>query len=544
MVRSICLLGLVLSSFHANRLEAILVDGASADWPVDAPSVSDPAGDGQSSSADFRKLSVTNDAYNLYLLVEFENPVNLRFADLRLYIDADNNPSTGTTYSGRGMDFSWDFDLNRGTSTLTDRGDIGRGNFIERLAPEGSSTIHEIAVSLEALPAARSGEPVHIALIEENSLDRIPDIGSSLAYNFSGPLSVQPMPIVTQKSRRSVRIVSWNVLRDAPFEGNNLEPFRRVLFAINPDIAILQEIYDTPTNTVLEFFQKNMQIPIGEEWSITRNNDCITVSRYPTEGSWSVDGNLVSRHATEDVLGYRLLIANAHLPCCNSGEDGRIEESANILNLIEVRLNDPTPAPQSIIIGGDLNSGGLAPELIDLTTTIVPLEMASPRHVYQYDQYSWGSDGLSRFGSSKLDFFLFDPATVFRQKAYTLDTDLLPQSALTAMGLQANDTFVSDHLPLVLDLSSRHLPSALQATPMLANGDCLSSWWGKLNGFIYPVVLHERLGWLRLHETAEGFWYADEDGSWFWTGPEIYPWFYSVTGEEWQYDHLHRNNSK
>jgi hypothetical protein len=236
-----------------------------------------------------------------------------------------------------------------------------------------------------------------------------------------------------------------------------------------------------------------------------------------------------------------LLIVNAHLPCCNSGEDGRIEESANLLSVLNSRLSDQTGAPQSILIGGDLNSGGLAPELIDLTTTLVPLEMASPRHVYEYDQYSWGSLGSS-FGSSKLDFFLFDPKTVFRKKAYTLDTDLLPQDALNAMGLQANDTFVSDHLPLVLDLTSRTLPAKLQAAPMEANGDTVSSWWGKLNAFIYPVILHKRLGWLRLYETETGFWYAKEDGSWHWTSPELWPWSYSVTAEAWQYDHLHRND--
>lgn len=528
---------LSILSLTGTGLEAIIVDGNPADWSADALAINDPAGDGQSSGADFRSLSMTNDAYNVYLLVEFEDPVNLRYADLRLHIDADNDAATGTAYAGRGMDFSWDFDRNRGTSTLPSRGDIGRGNLIERLAPDGASSIHEIAVSLEALPAVRAGEPIHIYLIEENSFDRIPDVGETLAYTPAGALSVQAMPIATDKSSRSVRIMSWNVLRDAPFEGNNIDPFRRVVAAINPDIAILQEIYDTPTDTVLTFFRNNLQLPAGQEWSIARKNDCITVSRFPIEGSWGSDGNLVSRHETESVLGYQLLIANAHLPCCTNGESGRIAESAKLLGILADRIRDQTSAPQSVIIGGDLNSGGLAPELIDLTTSLMPLEMASPRHVYQYDQYSWGSLGSS-FGSSRLDFILFDPRTVFRQKAFTLDTDLLPPEALARMGLQANDTFVSDHLPLVLDLAPRYLPSRLQAGPMAANGETQSAWWGRINGFIHPVILHERLGWIRVYESADGLWYAREDGSWHWTSPEVWPWSYSVGDEAWQYDHL------
>lgn len=523
--------------FAPGLLHGILVDGDPADWNTAAPHVSDPLADGQSSGPDFRKLTVTNDAYNLYFLVEFEEPVNLRYTDLRLYIDADNDASTGTALSGRGMDFVWDFDRNRGTSTLTSRGDIGRGNLIHRIAPDAASTIHEIAVSLEALPAVRSGEPVHLSLIEENSFDRIPDIGNTLAYTASGPLAVQGMPIQTRQSRRAVRIMSWNVLRDAPFKGDNLAPFRRVLSAVRPDIVIFQEIYDTPTEELLTLFRNTLQLPSSSRWEIARNYDCITVSRYPIENSWPVDGNLVSRLETEEALGYQLLIVNAHLPCCTSGESGRVSESRRILNLLEIRLNEITPAPQSLIIGGDLNSGGLAPELIDLTTALLPLEMASPRHLYAYDQYTWGSLGSS-FGSSKLDFILFDPATLLRQKAFILDTDLVPADALSALRLEANDTFVSDHLPLVLDLSSRFLPSLLHAGPMAPDGSCTSAWWGRINGFLYPYVLHERLGWIRVLESANGFWYAPMNGSWFWTGPDVHPWVYDVANDVWAYNHM------
>lgn len=540
-VRPLGILFLAISgSLHAVQ-PAILVDGDATDWPADALTVTDPAGDGQRAGADFRRLSVANDAYNLYLLVEFSDPVTLFDADLRLLIDADNNPATGTPSDGRGMDFSWDFDRNRGTSTLTSRGDIGRGNLIHRLAPYTASTVHEIAVSMEALPAARAGEPIYLSLVEENSFDRIPDLGVSLAYTPTGPLAVQRLPIETRRTPRTVRIMSWNVLRDAPFKSStDLARFLRVLTAVQPDIVLLQEIYDEPTTEILALFRKNLQLPTGFEWQIARNHDCVTVSSLPIEGSWPSNGNLVSRHATEDILGYQLLIGNAHLPCCTDGEDGRIAESANMLNLIEVRLNDTTPAPQSLLIGGDLNSGGLAPELIDLTTGPVPLEMASARHVYQYDQFSWGSRGSS-FGSSKLDFLLFDPATVMRYKAFLIDTDLLPASALTALGLVSNDTYLanqSDHLPLVVDLISPALPDILHASPMAANADSVSDWWGAFNAYLYPIIQHKRLGWHWLREAGEGLWYAGEDGNWFYTRPDLYPWFYSVSEAEWQYDHL------
>lgn len=505
-------------------LHGVIVDGDTSDWPVDATIVTDPVGDLQTGTQDFVGLRVTNDAYNLYLLVEFNSPVNLRTIDLRLYIDADNDPGTGMLVSGRGMDFSWDFDQNRGTSTLTSRGDIGRGNLIERVAPDALATRHEIAVSLEALPAARTGEPIHIALIEENSFDRIPDIGSTLPYVLTGPLAVQPVPIDTNRTTGTVRIVSWNVLYDSPFKAANQAAFIRILTALQPDIVMFQEIYNTPTDTVVSYFRNYLQIPQGQTWHAARQGDCITVSRFPIEGSWSASNNIVSRHDTVQALGSHLLIGNAHFPCCEN-ESGRVLESGTMLQVIGSRLADPVGAPQAVIIGGDLNSGGIAPELIKLTTELLPLEMASPRHVFEYDQFTWGSLGSS-WGSSRLDFLLFDPATLFRHKAFIVDTDMLPADALAEMGLLAGDTFISDHLPLVFDVRSPHLPDLLQAAPMAGDGSTESAWWGPINGYHYPLVHQADMGWIWLYETGNGYWFCDADARWYWTGPDHYPWMW------------------
>jgi hypothetical protein len=517
-----------LACFTAMPLEGIQVDGGSTDWVDVGVGMVDPTGDAPLSGPDITGLKVTNDGYNLYLLVEFDAPVNLRFADLKLMLDADNNPATGTADSGRGMDFTWDFDRNRGTSTLTSRGDIGRGNLVERIAPDASSAFHEIAISLEALPAALSGEPVHIFLVEENSLDRIPDAGMVFSYSLDGPLSVQPMPIDTRKANGSLRIVSWNVLRDAPFKSGNEEAFFRILTALNPDIVMFQEFYDVPTNFLLQYFSDNFQTSSSQQWEIARMHDCITLSRFPITDSWPSDGNIVSRHGTADAIGVDLLISNNHFPCCEN-ESGRVREAGNVIQLLQARLNDTTTNPQSILIGGDLNSGGRAPELIDLTTSLMPLEMASPRHVYEYDQYTWGSLG-SFFGSSRLDFLLFDPATLFRHKAFILDTDLLPAGALTEMGLQAGDTFLSDHLVLVMDVRSPNLPDVLQADPMAADGSTESSWWGGINGLDYPWIHHDQLGPVRIYESGNGFWSRESSGIWFWTGQDTWPWIYIPKG--------------
>ncbi len=503
----------------------VLIDGDFSDWEAIPSAVVDPAGDGNNSTADFTAVKITNDAYNLYVQVTFASPVNLRTADLKLYIDADNDPLTGIPMNDRGMDFVWDFDRNRGTGTLLSRKDIGRGNLIQRIAPDGASMWHEFAVSLEALPAVAAGQPVHLLLIEENSGDRIPDTGIQLSHLANGPLAVQPIPLTTEQARGTIRIVSWNVLRDAPFEGSsNRAAFLRVMTAIRADIILLQEVYDTSTEEVLDFFQQNFQVPAGSEWHIARRSDCITVSRFPITGSWPVDGNLVSRQQTAEAIGVDLLIANVHFPCCEN-ESGRLQESVKLVGVLEDRLLEETARPQSLIIGGDLNSGGLAPELVLLSNAFMPLEMASPRHLTTNDQYTWGSRGSS-FGSSRLDFILFDPATLFRQKAFILDTDLVPVETLSELGLNANDTFVSDHLPLVMDVRSPHLPGFLAAAPMAADGSTTSAWFGAFNAVDYPQIEHERLGSLTVFDDDDRYWFGMAAGGWLWTNPETYPWIY------------------
>jgi len=507
-----------------NVLNAIVIDGLTADWVGVETILEDSEGDQGSFGPDIIEVRLTNDGYNLYALLAFSSPVDLRDTGIRMRIDADNNPLTGIAENGRGMDFTWEFMDNRGTSTLTSRDDIGRGNLVERIAPDGPSVIHEFAVSLEALPAVAAGEPVHLSFSADQGGDRIPEIGSSLSFTVSGPVAVQPLPIEAKRDPGLIRVVSWNVLRDAPFENNNEEAFIRILKALQPDIFMLQEVYDTSSEVIRQIFEDNLQTRPGEQWQFARQQDCITLSRFPILGYWSSDGNLVSRHETAEYIGSNLLIGNAHFPCCDN-ESGRIRESFNILSVIEARLDEAQPVGEAIIIGGDLNSGGIAPELINLTTGRVPLEMSSPRHLYEYDQYTWGSRG-SFWGSSRLDFLLFDPATIFRHKAFVLDTDMLPPEALDDLKLQRNDTFISDHLPLVLDLRSPNLPEGLDADPMAVDGSTESEWFGMLNGFHYPDIEHESLGWIRMYEEGSDYWIRPTEGPWLWTGPTSYPWVY------------------
>jgi endonuclease/exonuclease/phosphatase family metal-dependent hydrolase len=516
----------LLFLFSCTALSAITVDGSVEDWVgLPSESVNDPVGDPEWLGADFVALAATQDDYNLYLRVEFAAPINIRTSGLRLYLDADDNSETGVPFDGRGMDLIWDFDRNRGTNSLASRSDVGRGNLLSWIAPDDFGSIFEIAVNLEVLPAVREGRPLHLFFNDDNSRDRIPDQGSILSIVPSGPLGAQPEIINPDRNAGSLRLLSWNVLRDNVFDGTaNRAAFLRVLQALQADILLLQEIYETDSSEVLAFIEENFQVQAGGQWYLARNYDCITVSRFPIERSWLVDGNLVTRVDTRAQLGRYTVIANVHFPCC-SNESGRVREAGNLLATMETALAEAAYGPQAAIVAGDLNSGGLAPELILLRNGERSLEMANCRHLEAWDQYTWGSLGSS-FGSSKLDFFLFEPAQLFRDKAFVLDTDLLSLATLDRLGLEADDTFVSDHLPLVLDVRAAQLPQVLQAPPLRADGSTVSPWLGQLHARHYPWIKHNTLGWLALETVSGGAWGWSENGLWLWLAPDTWPWIW------------------
>ena len=61
-------------------------------------------------------------------------------------------------------------------------------------------------------------------------------------------------------------------------------------------------------------------------------------------------------------------------------------------------------------------------------------------------------DEKSRFGPGRLDWLLYDDSRSKLVNALMLDTRVLTDGSLEAMGLERGDTMASDHLPMVVDL--------------------------------------------------------------------------------------------
>ena len=200
------------------------------------------------------------------------------------------------------------------------------------------------------------------------------------------------------------------------------------------------------------------------------NHDCKTASRYPIVEQWSLDGNLALLIDTIPALSRRLLVINAHLPCCSSHAARQAELDRIAAFIREARLpggaielEPGTP----IVITGDLNLVGPARQLVTLTGGDIDDESTfGPDFAPDWDGsslanlllrqtelemgYTWRSDS-STYWPGHLDYFSFTDTAIEATHGFVLYTPQMSPEHLTAHGLLAADSLASDHLIVCAD---------------------------------------------------------------------------------------------
>ena len=100
---------LVFTSILNAQSLPIFLDGRVDDWNVAVPTYIDNEGDGN--DYDFRNFSVTNDEEFLFIKLDLSPECELTEGNnlLSLYIDGDNDSTTGLAINGIGAELEWDF---------------------------------------------------------------------------------------------------------------------------------------------------------------------------------------------------------------------------------------------------------------------------------------------------------------------------------------------------------------------------------------------------------------------------------------------------
>lgn len=458
----------------------ICINGTSGDWEGLEPAYADSAGDGGSSGIDLGRVWLADDDRFLFLRFELGVEVSLQESnDLRLYLDTDANSDTGLEINGIGAELEWRFGERAGTFRHEGRATTVRHHHIRfRAAPSVTSSVFEAAVGRDASPDGENplflGPDVRMLLVDAIGGDQLPNIGEILSYTFDhGQLpSEADIPIVRQEPG-DLRIITYNVLQDSPWDPDLEERFERLFAAAAPDIINFQEVYDHGTAETLALVEDWLPLGVGADWHAAGNHDCHTVSRYPLIGSCPLDDNLAVLIDTTDGLHSELLIINAHLPCCAFHEE-RQAEIDRIMAFIRdsmqgggtLGLVPDTP----ILITGDLNLIGSAGQLATLLRgDIVNETDFGPDFAPDWDGtdfanlisrqtekrmgYTWRSDS-STYWPGHLDYFLYANSVLRAANHFLLYTPQMSAQNLSAYGLAAEDSLASDHLLSCADFRS------------------------------------------------------------------------------------------
>lgn len=479
MIFKIAFLAVIFSSFLYSG-HPITIDGLFDDWAEVDISYSDSQGDGV--DADFADIKITydNDFLFIYFNVHDGEYLMQDWNEFHLYIDADNDTTTGYYINGIGAELDWLFGDRLGSYYIMDGIiDIYQNDLTLRMAPTITNHEFEICISRNSNVLTMDGTQVlvegKVILTDTGpNADQIPDENGGISFSIGEDYIMPPTPITFDKrDETDIRLVTHNVWNSSLLDPNYEVYFQRIYQALDPDIVALQEMYEN-TNQLHSLF--NDWFP-DEQWYVSSQfRDNIIISKYPVleeDYFTSSERTMVAMLNTEDDLGSNLMIFNAHLACCNNDEGRQYDADEFVSNWRDWRENDNGPFTLTegtpFVYVGDFNLVGYRQQLTTFTegdiedentfgddynldwdnTSIADL---FSRHSHIRMGYTWRWDNSS-FSPGKLDYVLYTDSVLDTSKHFVFNTLTMDSASLAEYGLEAMDSYnSSDHSPRVLDI--------------------------------------------------------------------------------------------
>lgn len=483
----ISLIGLLCTtSFAFSQSAPISIDGRFDDWVNQTSFIDTPE---SINGVDLLEFEVTNDEQFLFIKIIIDTELNLKEDDpiahaIHLDIDTDNDPTTGfSAQEGYGAELSMDFSHRRVFfNTAGGSTELQFGAFRARFGPTVTSTEFEISIGRNAIPDGIhplfTSSTIRILLRNADNGDAMPNAGEVFSYTFDETAVPALIPTnINKEDSKLVRIVAYNTLHDGLEEPDQVNHFRAIVKALNPDIIGFSECNNTSAATVLSLMNSWLPQENGQSWHILKNGDLITASRWPFLDNWP---DLYRQFPVlvdlpDALYATDLLFTNAHLRCCgnNSGRQEQADEyAAFILDIKAGNIGIPENTP--FVYGGDLNLVGYSQQLTTLITGDIqdeqefgqggfldwddtPLTDQICRQTDKRMAYTWRND-YSSFPPGRLDFVIFSDAVMSAEKSFALQTSVMPQDRLDLYGLDANNAEeASDHFPVTVDFAIHEL---------------------------------------------------------------------------------------
>jgi len=471
------LLGIIIFVFVQITLfgqKTILIDGYFEDWEGIEPISTDESGDGQNNGIDIRRVWVHNDEFNIYFRFELTKEITLQENnDLAIYLDYDNQLSTGFKINGIGAEIRYFFGERFGV--IENSGQIDFVNFMPLdmlVAPTVSSDQFEVAFArdINEFGINFSAENQISFRIEDNGFngDEIPNDLGGVSYDLDlNNTATLPEVMLERPATTDFRLLSYNIKDDQLFDISRRGAFQRIFRAINPDIIALQEVRDFSSEQTRDLIETFLPI---ENWYHKKHGfDIVTLSRYPIVFSESIVGNAAFYIEVEN--DEVVLLINCHLPCCEN-DSGRQAEVDQVMEYVrDIKVGDgnyPLAEGSPIMIAGDMNFVGDSHQPYTFLTGDIfsnslfgpdfhpdwddtDLSEAAPHTTNTFGSFTWLNPNGSFF-PGKLDWVFYTDSRISVLNTFNLYTPGLSSSLLNLYNLQSNDVInASDHMPVVVD---------------------------------------------------------------------------------------------
>lgn len=488
-MKQIFILSLITIVFFTKPFAQALpigMDGTFDDWTNSTANYTDTQGDG--ASYDLLSFSVSNDSTNLFIKFTLDQEIQLNYGNnLYLEIDTDNNPSTGYSINGIGVELAIKFGEKKIYYNIASGGtDYPLPADIDLvILPTVTSNTYEISIGRNVLPDGINqlfiGNTIKLFFADfNNGGDYMPNSGT-FEYTFDNSDVETYQPISLEKNNPTdIRLMTYNTLYDGLISSSEIvAAFQRVITAVNPDIITFNECWNTEWYDAKNLLNNWLPISGGaswECWKVDAGN--IICSKYDIVQNYAITTNYYTTRITASKIDLPssypkdMIVIAAHLKANNgtSENEQRQAEVDSIINFIHkiktegdgIIENIPYGTP--FVISGDLNLVGDSQQLKTLLTgqdengqTLPPdwdnsnLNNVISFHTDERMAYTI-NDATSPYWPGRIDYAICSDVGMSVRKAYTIHTSSMSSERLTEYGLNSDDTDVaSDHLPKVTD---------------------------------------------------------------------------------------------
>lgn len=471
---------LLVAAILGAQALPIAIDSQFDDWSATTYFTDTP---GDDNDLDLLQFDVANDENFLFLRLTLAKEIILtNDNDLSLFLDTDSNPLTGKMVNGIGAELELNFGERKSRFYYANSSSFSNLNSLKfHHQPTLSSKVFEIALSRQTVISGVplfTGNAIRIFFRNGSTGDMMPDEGLVFTYNFDNTATLPFQPVDLQKDKpQAIRLLTWNTLQDGLADFTRREHFKRVISVLQPDLITFNECWNVTAGMAATLLNEALPLADFQSWNAVKlDAGNITVSRFPILQNWLVHpGSRLTASLIDlpgDTFQTDLLLINGHLKCCDDGNSTRqLEADAFAAFILDAKTPGGAitlPEGTPFVLSGDLNLVGWQQQLTTLLTgDIVNTGVFGLGGALDWDgsslldvialqadrrmAHTWYSNSSS-YPPSRLDYHICSSSVMQVDKAFSLQTEIMPPGRLAQYGLEANDTHsASDHLPRVTD---------------------------------------------------------------------------------------------